>query len=64
MARLANGTIRHQKAIYEGDTKEGFMFVGQATGAIRDLPTVKELIDRIIAAAEASLRKTGGMIGS
>ena len=64
MARLANGTIRHQKAIYEGDTKEGFMFVGQATGAIRDLPTVKELIDRIIAAAEASLRKTGAMIGS
>jgi hypothetical protein len=64
MARLANGTIRHQKAIYEGDTKEGFMFVGQATGAIRDLPTVKELIDRIIAAAEATLRKTGGMIVS
>jgi hypothetical protein len=35
-----------------------------ATGAIRDLPTVKELIDRIIAPAEASLRKTGGMVVS
>ncbi len=64
MARLANGTIRHQKAIHEGDTREGFMFVGQATGAIRDLPTVKELIDRIIAEAETALRKTGGMIVS
>jgi len=62
MARLANGTIRHQKAIYDGDTVKGFMFVGQATGPIRDLPTVKELIDRIIGEAQATLHKTGGMI--
>ena len=62
MARLASGTIRHQKAIYEGDTREGFMFVGQATGAIRDLPSVKELIDRIIAEAEGTLKKTQGMV--
>jgi len=64
MARLANGTIRHQKAIYEGDTKEGFMFAGQTTGPIRDLPPVKELIDRIVAEAEATLRKAGGMVVS
>ena len=64
MARLANGTMRHQKAIYEGDTKEGFMFVGQVTGPIRDLPTVRELIDRMMAEAEAVLRKTGGMVAS
>jgi enoyl-[acyl-carrier protein] reductase II len=62
MARLASGTIRHQKAIYEGDTREGFMFVGQATGAIRDLPSAKELIDRIIAEAEGTLKKTQGMV--
>ncbi len=64
MARLANGTMRHQKAIYEGDTKEGFMFVGQVTGPIRDLPPVKSLIDRIIVEAEATLRKTGAMASS
>ncbi|MCX5916152.1 MAG: nitronate monooxygenase [Deltaproteobacteria bacterium] len=61
MARLANGTMRHQKAIYEGDTKEGFMFVGQVTGPIRDLLPVESLIDRIMAEAEATLRKTGSM---
>ncbi len=59
MARLANGTMRHQKAIYEGDTQEGILFVGQATGAIRDLPTVKTLIDRIVGEARETLRKTG-----
>jgi NAD(P)H-dependent flavin oxidoreductase YrpB (nitropropane dioxygenase family) len=64
MARLANGTMRRQRAIYEGDTKEGFMFVGQVTGPIRDLPPVKNLIDRIIVEAEATLRKTGGMAAS
>ena len=64
MARLANGTMRHQKAIYEGDTKEGFMFVGQVTGPIGDLPPVKALMDRIIVEAEATLRKTGGMVSS
>jgi len=61
MARLANGTMRHQKAIYDGDTKGGFMFVGQATGPIRDLPPVKSLIERVMVEAEATLRKTGAM---
>jgi enoyl-[acyl-carrier protein] reductase II len=64
MARLANGTMRHQKAIYEDDPKEGFMFVGQVTGPIGDLPPVKALMDRIVVEAEATLRKTGGMIAS
>lgn len=64
MARLANGTMPHQKAIYEGDTKEGFIFVGQVTGPIRDLPTVRELIDRMMVEAEAVLRKTGGRVAS
>jgi NAD(P)H-dependent flavin oxidoreductase YrpB (nitropropane dioxygenase family) len=62
MARLANGTMRHQKAIYEGDTKEGFMFVGQVTGPIRDLPSVKDLIERIMAEAEQTLEKTNRLL--
>ena len=57
MARMATGTIRHQKAIYEGDTREGFMFAGQAIGSICDVPKVKDLVDRIIAEAEVVLRK-------
>jgi enoyl-[acyl-carrier protein] reductase II len=62
IARLANGTMRHQKAIYEGDTKEGFMFVGQVTGPIRDLPSVKDLIERIMAEAEQTLEKTNRLL--
>lgn len=62
MARLANGTMRHQKAIYDGDIKEGFMFAGQVAGPIGDLPPVKDLIDRILVEAEATLRKMGGMV--
>jgi len=64
MAQMATGTIRHQKAIYEGDTKEGFMFCGQVTGPIRDLPTVKELIERIMAEAEETIKKTSGMLAA
>lgn len=56
MARMATGAVRHQKALYEGDVKEGFMFVGQATGAINDIPTVKDLVDRIITEAETTLK--------
>jgi len=51
-ARQANGTIKHLKALREGDEKEGFMFAGQCVGGIQDIPTCKELIDRIIAEAE------------
>ncbi len=64
MARLANGTMRHQKAIYEGDTQEGFMFAGQVTGPIHDLPPVRDLIDRIILEAEATLQKMGRLVAS
>ncbi len=64
MARMATGAIRHQKAIYEGDMKEGFMFCGQVTGPIRDLPTVKELIDRIMAEAEETIKRTNGMLAA
>jgi len=40
------------KAIREGDEKEGFLFAGQCVGGIQDLPTCKELIERIVAEAE------------
>jgi enoyl-[acyl-carrier protein] reductase II len=62
MARLANGTMRHQKGIYDGNTQEGILFVGQVTGPIRDLPTVKDLVDRIMAEAEQTLEKTNRMV--
>jgi len=56
-ARQANGVIRHLKAIREGDEKEGFLFAGQCSGGIQDMPTCKELIERIVAEAEKKLEE-------
>jgi len=54
-ARGAAGNRRHMKALYDGDVEEGIMFAGQDCGGINDLPSVEELIDRIIAEAEETL---------
>jgi enoyl-[acyl-carrier protein] reductase II len=62
LARMASTAIRQQKAIYEGNTEEGIMFCGQVTGAITDLPTVQQLIDRIIIEAEETLKNTAKMV--
>lgn len=51
-ARQAVGAVKSMKAIYEGDTENGFLFAGQNIGGIRDVPTVKELIERTITEAE------------
>jgi enoyl-[acyl-carrier protein] reductase II len=55
-ARSANGAIRHLKAINEGDEKEGFLFAGQSVGGIQDMPTCKEVIERIVEEAEKKLK--------
>ena len=58
-ARSANGAIHHLKAINEGDQKEGFLFAGQSVGGINDIPTSKELIERIVEEAEKRLEAVG-----
>lgn len=57
-ARQAAGARRHLKAIFEGDEKEGILFAGECCGGITDLPSVKEVIDRVIAEAEEALDET------
>jgi enoyl-[acyl-carrier protein] reductase II len=54
-SRQAAGAVRSMKAIYEGDTENGFLFAGQNIGGIRDVPTVKELILRVVAEAEQTI---------
>lgn len=54
-ARMARTAGRQQKAIYNGDVDEGVLFAGQVTGAIRDIPTCQELVERIVAEAEQML---------
>ena len=51
-ARQAVAAVKSMKAIYEGDTENGFLFAGQNVGGIKDVPTVKELIERTVAEAE------------
>ena len=36
---------------------------GQAVGFTRDIPTVKELVDRIVGDAERAIKRMGGMVG-
>jgi enoyl-[acyl-carrier protein] reductase II len=55
-ARQAAGYRRHTKALYDGDTREGIFFAGQAIGACSDLPTVNELMDRIMTEAETVIK--------
>jgi NAD(P)H-dependent flavin oxidoreductase YrpB (nitropropane dioxygenase family) len=57
LARQAVGTMKHLKAINEGDVEGGILFAGQCCGGITDNPTTKQLIDRIIVEAEEVLVK-------
>lgn len=41
----------NKRYIYEGNLNEGFGWAGQVTGLIKDVPTVQELLDRMVAEA-------------
>jgi len=45
------------KAAIEGDVENGYMWAGQVIGLIKDVPTVDELMKRIITEAEQGLNK-------
>lgn len=49
----------NKKFVYHGDETNGFGWAGQVTGLIRDVPTVQELISRMVAQAEAIRVKWG-----
>lgn len=54
---------RAQKMYNEGDTDLGVVSCGQGVGLVRDVPTVKELLDRIMAEAEATITRLHGLSG-
>ncbi len=62
LAHMANAFKAIQLATEAGDTKTGVLPVGQITGLIKDLPTVAEMIDRIVSEAEAVQEKMAGMM--
>lgn len=47
----------NKKYIYEGKQEEGFGWAGQVTGLIKDVPSVQELMDRMVVQAEGIRRK-------
>ena len=49
--------VRGRKAMEEGDADDGIWSAGMIQGLIHDIPTVEELIDRIVAEAEDIIKK-------
>ncbi len=53
------GSKRERAGIFEGDEIEGEMEAGQAAGMINDIPTVQELMERMIKEYQSVLAKLG-----
>jgi NAD(P)H-dependent flavin oxidoreductase YrpB (nitropropane dioxygenase family) len=58
-ARAAQAPLLIRSALVEGDPERGLLPTGQVTGNLTDLPTVAELIDRMVAQA----REASGRVG-
>ena len=52
------------RVVDTGDMEEGLVSMGQSVGLIHDVPTCKELIDRIVEEALATQERLSGLIGS
>ena len=53
----ANAPILAKTAMTDGDPVHGYLPSGTVAGVIEDRPTCAELVDRIVAEAEATLRR-------
>jgi nitronate monooxygenase len=61
---LVAGT-RGRDALANGDTQGGIWSAGMVQGLIHDIPTTKDLVDRIISEAEDLIRgRLAGMVSS
>ena len=59
MLMAANTPMLLKAALVDGNTASGVMASGQVVGLIDDLPSCKDLIDRIVAEADATLARLG-----
>ncbi|WP_244632161.1 MULTISPECIES: nitronate monooxygenase family protein [unclassified Microbacterium] len=55
----ANAPMLYRAALRDGDAETGVMATGQVVGLIDDVPSVAELIDRIMAEAQTVLERLG-----
>ena len=60
VALAANAPMLTKATMVDGDVEVGILPTGQVVGVIDELPTVAELIGRIVADAEAVLARLGG----
>lgn len=56
------GAGRLRAAIVDGDVKEGSVMAGQSAGLVQEVAPVQELIDRIVAEAEAAMRRSAALL--
>jgi enoyl-[acyl-carrier protein] reductase II len=54
------GTLR--AAIVDGDMEQGSVMAGQSAGLTGDILPVRELVERIVAEAEAAIRRSGALL--
>ena len=59
LALAANAPMLTRATMVEGKHEVGILPTGQVTGVIAELPTVAELIERVMAEAEATLSRLG-----
>jgi NAD(P)H-dependent flavin oxidoreductase YrpB (nitropropane dioxygenase family) len=59
LAMAANAPMWIKAALVDGNPEVGVLPTGQNVGVIDELPTVAELIDRIVADATATLGRLG-----
>jgi NAD(P)H-dependent flavin oxidoreductase YrpB (nitropropane dioxygenase family) len=59
LAMAANAPMLTRAALVDGRTEVGVLPTGQAAGVMDDLPTVADIVDRIVREAEATLAKLG-----
>lgn len=62
IAPYVSGLLGKQKMLQEGDTQAAVLSAGQCMGLIHDIPTCKELLDRIMAQAEGIIREKFGQV--
>jgi NADH:quinone reductase (non-electrogenic) len=53
----------NKRAAIEGYLDEGFIWAGQVTGLIHDVPTARELVERIVHEAHAAARRITAALG-
>jgi NAD(P)H-dependent flavin oxidoreductase YrpB (nitropropane dioxygenase family) len=61
MAMAANAPMLTRASMVEGRPEVGILPTGQVVGVIEELPTVAELLERIVSEAEATLGRLGSV---